>query len=277
MEAIKVVHGDTASTPYDWGSVASRTTFNTGNAVRMACEDAKRQLFELASTKLEVPPEELETREGKIYVKGTPEVSIPISSLFSQTLVTGTGYIEEGAEIVGRATWSLPPVPTDPETGQTRRLSAFFIHGAQAAEVAVDTETGQVKVLRFVGAFDMGRPINPKLCEAQIEGGAGMGIGSTVYEEMLMDQGKVMNPNFLDYRFPTIKEIPIGENIAALLACAPHREGPYGAKGLGEGVLAPTAPAIASAVYDAIGVRMKDLPLSPERILKALRETEAQK
>lgn len=132
-----------------------------------------------------------------------------------------------------------------------------------------------MKVLRVVSAFDMGQPINPKLCEQQIEGGAGMGVGGTIYEEMIMEQGRVLNPSFLDYRLPTFKDIPSGDKMKSMIAFVPHKDGPYGAKGLGEAVMTPTAPAIGNAVYNAIGVRIKDLPLSAEKVLKALRENEA--
>jgi CO/xanthine dehydrogenase Mo-binding subunit len=139
--------------------------------------------------------------------------------------------------------------------------------------VAVNIETGEVRIERIVGAFDMGQPINPKMCEQQIEGGIVQGIGATLYEEVLTENGAVGNPNFLDYKVPTTMDIPGREKLKAILAPVPDPEGPFGAKGLGEAVMAPIAPAIASAVYDAIGVRIKDLPLSRERVLAAFNKT----
>lgn len=159
----------------------------------------------------------------------------------------------------------------DFETGQGTKLTASYGYAAQAVEVAVDTETGIVKVLRWVNAFDMGTPINPKLCEGQMEGGAGMGIGSALYEELVMDNGKILNPGFRDYRFPSTKEIPSGNNMKSMTVEAPHREGPFGAKGAGEAAMTPSAPAIANAIYNAAGVRITDLPITPEKVLKALR------
>ncbi len=269
MARVKLVWGDTARTPYDFGTVSSRTTFNTGNAVLLACQDAKRQMLEIAAAKLEATPQDLETRDGKIYLKQSPERAITVADLFSPG---GVGVLAEGAELLGKATFVKAGSGEDPETGQGKVLVAFYIYGAQAVEVAVDTETGVVKILRFGSAFDMGRPINPKLCEGQMEGGAGMGIGSALFEEMVVDKGRVLNPNLTDYRFSSTSDIPSGDNMKSMIAAAPQRDGPFGAKGLGEGTLTPTAPAIANAVYNAVGVRIKDLPITPEKVLKALRE-----
>lgn len=279
LDRIKVVYGDTDFTAYDLGSTGSKTTYNTGNAVRLACQDAKRQIFELASSRLEVPPEELETKGGRVYLKGRPETGIAITDLFSKDRAKGK-YVAKGGEILGKATWLQPYAPEDPETGQIdavlaaqgRRLNAFYIHGCQAAEVAVNVETGEVKVLRMASAFDMGQPINPIMCEAQMEGGAGMGIGGAIYEEMVIDNGAVVNPSFMDYKMPTVAELPLGENVKSIMAPAPHKDGPFGAKGLGEGALTPTAPAIGNAIYNAVGIRIKDLPITREKILKALKE-----
>lgn len=283
MDTIKVVWGDTTIAPYDEGSSASRATYNTGNAVRLACQDAKRHLFELASRKLEVPPESLETKGGRIYLKDAPEVSIGIPDLFVGFIGDRPGgygsYVERGGELLGKATWVQRTVPEDRETGQIdpqlaakgMRLVSFFLYGAQAAEVAVNVETGEVRVLRFCSAFDMGQPMNPKLCEAQMEGGAGMGIGSTLYEEMVVDNGVVANSTFMDYKIPTCTEMPMVEKVKSMMACAPHKDGPFGAKGLGEGTMIPTAPAITNAIYNAIGVRLKELPATRERVLRAVK------
>ena len=267
MGMVKITRGDTDVTPYDWGTASSRLTFYIGNAVRMACQDAKRQIVELASEKLGVPAEELRVYANKIYQRGKPDAVLNVPELFRSG-----GYVGKGAEIVGRATFSCPVTPEDIETGQGERLVAYFSYGAHAVEVAVNVETGEVKVLEFVGAFDMGRPINPKMCEQQMEGGMSMGIGSTLYEQTVVEDGRVINPNFVSYKIPTITEHPLLENVKFDSAPALHREGPWGAKGLGEGVLIPSAPAIASAIYNAVGIRIRDLPITREKIIKALEE-----
>jgi len=265
---VKLVWGDTARTSYDFGSVSSRTTYSTGNAVLLACQDVKRQMFKIAATKLGASPQDLETRDGKIYLKQSPETAIMVADL----CLPGAGCLAEGAELLGRATFVKPGSGEDPDTGQGKILTSFYSYGAQAAEVTVDTETGQVRVLRFGSSFDMGQPINTKLCEGQMEGGAGMGIGTALHEELIIDKGQVLNPNFTDYRLPSTGDIPSGDNMGCMIAAVPQRDGPFGAKGLGEATLVATAPAIANAVYNAVGVRIKDLPITPEKVLNALRE-----
>jgi len=137
--------------------------------------------------------------------------------------------------------------------------------------VAVNIETGEVKVLRLGQSWDMGQPVNPKMCEGQIEGGTGMGIGTTLYEEMVLEKGAVVNPNFMDYKLPSSLDIPAGDDVASMIAASPHREGPFGAKGFSEGGLVGVAPAIANAIYEATGVRIKDLPITKEKMLKGLK------
>ena len=267
VDMVKITRGDTDITPYDWGTASSRLTFYIGNAVRMACQDAKRQIAELASERLRMPAKELEVNDNKIYQKGKPDAIQNVPELFRSG-----GYVGKGAEIVGRATFSCPISPEDMETGQGERMVAYFCYGAHAVELAVNTETGEVKIIRFVGAFDMGRPINPKMCEQQMEGGMSMGIGSTLYEETVVEDGIVMNPTFVSYKIPTIMEHPLIDNARFAFAPAPHREGPFGAKGLGEGVLTPSAPAIASAIHNALGIRFRDIPITREKVMRALEE-----
>ncbi|MBM2832174.1 MAG: xanthine dehydrogenase, partial [Dehalococcoidia bacterium] len=145
--------------------------------------------------------------------------------------------------------------------------------GASAAEVAVNVETGEVKVLRLGDCFDMGQPINPKLCEGQMDGGRAMGLGSTLSEEVSLWQGKIITPNYMDYKMPTAADLPgNAEAVSYLVSSTPHQDGPYGAKGFSEGVNVPQSPAIASAIYNAVGVRIKDIPITKEKVLRALRK-----
>jgi len=276
MDKVRVTWGDTDLTAYDFGAGSSGTTFKTGNALVRACEDAKRQMFALAAPRLGTDPADLETRDGKIYVRYSPEREIPISELFIPSTPGAMGTLmlstclPYGAEIIGKGTWFGKPSAEDPATGQGRKLTAFYGYTAQAAEVAVDMETGMVKVLRFASAFDMGQPINPKLCEGQMEGGMVMGIGSALWEQLVMDKGRVLNPNFLDYQMPLMVNIPSGNNAVSFIAGVPHREGPYGAKGVGEAAMTAATPAIANAVYNAVGVRIGQTPFTPEDIYRAL-------
>ncbi len=285
MDKIKIVWGDTAITPYfALGSTSQRTTYNLGNAVRIACQDAKRQIFEIAAEKLSTSPEDLETKDGRVYVKSMSSPSIKIAEICTAGRGFASGeygnYVERGAEILGKGVHAQRWAPENPETGQIdpdlarkgMRLNSFYGYAAQAVEVAVNVETGEVKIMKVAAASDMGYPINPKMCEQQIEGGLAMGIGNTLWEEMIMDKGKVLNANWTDYRIPNALDIPSGENFKTFIALAPHKEGPYGAKGTGETQMTPSAPAIANAIYNATGVRIKDIPITREKVLKALKE-----
>jgi carbon-monoxide dehydrogenase large subunit len=176
----------------------------------------------------------------------------------------------KGKPIIGRGTFSVPEAtPLDRETGQGAYPSAFWLYGAQAAEVEVDPLTGKVEVLKLAAAHDLGRVINPLNCEQQIEGAVVTGVGIALLEELIVQEGKPVNTNFRDYRIPTAMDAP---EVASIFVEAAHKDGPFGAKGVGEPALAPTAPAIGNAIYRAIGVRIKDLPITPEKILKALKE-----
>ena len=285
MDKIKVVWGDTAITPYfSRGSTSQRSTFNVGNAVRLACQDARRQLFEIASEKLGVSPEDMDTGDGKIYVKANPSKAINITELFTaeRGLLPGEfgNYVEKTGEVIGRGIWVTRAAPSDPDTAQIpadaaqkgERLVGFYGYAASAVEVLVNTETGEVKIEKFGAASDVGFPLNPKMCEQQVEGAAGMGVSSALWEGVLLDEGRVLNPNFRDYKMTTALNMPKMENFKSFLVSAPHKDGPYGAKGTGETQITSTAPAIASAIYNAVGARIKDLPITREKILKALKE-----
>jgi carbon-monoxide dehydrogenase large subunit len=282
LDKIKIVWGDSARVPYDFGTASSRSTLYIGNAVRLAGEDAKRQIFETAACILNTAPGNLHTADGMVFVKDFPEKRLDFSDLFLPAAREARGALkmaaclEEGGEIIGKATFWGHPSEEDPETGQGERLAISYDYGVHGIEVAVDTETGTVKVLRFCSVFDTGKSINPKMCEAQLEGGAGMGIGSALYEGFIFgDKGELLNPNLHDYRICSTQQVPSGEKMKSMTVEAPHREGPFGAKGIGENAMCPTAPAIANAIYNATGARLTHLPMTPERILKAIKAKQA--
>jgi CO/xanthine dehydrogenase Mo-binding subunit len=272
-DGVDVVFSDTARTPYfGHGSTSSRTTFNLGNAVRQACARAKTEIFERAAARLEAPPEIMALNNMEAYVAGHPDKKLKVHDLFTP---------HDAGEIVGTADYKADCIPDDPKTGQLdpelarqgKRFMAFYAYAAKGVEVAVNTETGEVKVLRCHGAIDLGKAINPKSCEQQSEGGMAMGIGSALYEETLMENGRILNPSFTDYRVPLATQMPLNENMKSILVeSAPHKDGPFGAKGFAEGVVTGMEPAIANAVYNAVGVRIKELPITPEKVLTALRE-----
>jgi CO/xanthine dehydrogenase Mo-binding subunit len=235
-----------------------------GNAVRRASIHAREQIMEAASPMLEAAARDLDVGDGKVFLKDQPQQALPIGEVVRRKLgingeVRGDGsYTYE----IGK--------DLDLETGHSDHASAFYMYATQAAEVAVDEESGRVRVLRMSAAHDVGKAINPLNCAAQIEGGVVMGIGSALHEELVVDNtGKVRNPSFLDYHLVTSLDTP--ELIPIVVECA-EPEGPYGAKGLGEPGLAPTPAAIGNAVTDAIGVRIYDLPLKPENVYWALQK-----
>lgn len=266
ITSIRTVLLDTDHTPFDYGTISSRATFHAGNAVILACQDAKRKLRELASPKLGAAPELLDIKDGRIYVKGAEERSIRFADLF-----TPLGFIHSAGELIGQGVYTGVLTTEDLQTGQGRRVLAYFSHCATAAEVAVNEETGEVKVLRTASCLDMGQPINPKMCEQQLDSGIAMGIGAALVEEVVVKNGKMMTTSFLDYKCPTALDVPSLANTAALLAPVLHNEGPFGAKGGGEATMITPPPAIAQAIYEAVGVRVHDTPVTKEKLLAAIK------
>jgi len=259
---VTVVSADTDSTPMDTGPIASRTTYIAGNAIRLAAANAKQILFETAAPILEVPPDQLEARDHKIQVLGFPQKFLPIAEVARRSQVV------LGRPPLGSASYNPPTVPLDPETGQGKPFNTY-VYATQIAEVEVDTETGRVDVLRIVAAHDCGTPINPTLVEGQIQGGVTMGIGYTFSEEIVFEEGVQVNSTLRDYIVSTSMDAP---PIDVVIVDNFDPTGPFGAKGVGEPILVPTAPAILNAVYDAVGVRLSSLPATPEKVLNALKE-----
>lgn len=261
LESVTMVTADTERTPYDIGSVASRVTYIVGNAVKQAAEQAKAILFQAAADLLEVSPEDLEAADGRIYVRGAPEHAVTVAQ------AAQTAYFRQGRVPMGAGSYNPETTFLDPETGQGIPYEEY-VYATQIVDVEVDTETGEVTVLRVIAVHDCGRAINPLLLEGQIEGGVAMGIGFGLYEAVVQENGEVKNPQFTDYVLPTALDVP---DIRVALVEKPAPKGPFGAKGVAEASLLPTAPAIANAIYNAVGVRIRDLPITPEKVLAALR------
>lgn len=263
LEDVRMIPPDTEISPMDMGTYATRVTFIAGNAVRTAARDAKRQLLQVASEMLEANPEDLVVRGGEIFVKGAPQKAIPISQVVMKAL-----YSSGATPILGRGYYDPPTQMTDHKTG-VGNISPSYVFGTQIAEVEVDTKTGKVKVVKFTAANDIGKAINPMATEGQIEGGVVQGIGYALTESFLYEGGRVSNYRFRDYRIPSALDV---SKVDSILIETIDPEGPFGAKGVGEPGSVPTAPAIANAIYDAVGVRIKDLPITPEKILAQLKE-----
>jgi carbon-monoxide dehydrogenase large subunit len=262
MSQMTVANPDTERTPYHAATSGSRTTFQLGKAIQIAAGDIKQQLIEMMIELRDVAPTSLEFRDGGAYVKGT-SYGMTFSEIMQE-------FYGTSATILGRGFFTPPgAVPLDPETGQSTKPSAFWMYATQVAEVKVDRETGRVTVLNLASAHDVGKPINILGCEQQIEGAIVQGLGYALSEEIVTKQGITSNPSLAAYIIPTAMDLP---SLIPILVEAPHDDGPYGAKGLGEPALTATAPAIANAIFNAVGVRIRDLPITAEKIWQALQE-----
>jgi xanthine dehydrogenase molybdenum-binding subunit len=265
-EDIHLVTGDTDSTAYDHGTGGSRGAFTVGKAAQMAAAKAREELFQEAAKKLGVSPERLETRNGRVYVRDHAEKGLT----FGQ--ISFDRHIKTGGPVTGSANYLPEMDEIDPTRVKGLSFTAFKGNtiGCHAGVVKINPETGQVEIKRYVAAHDVGRAINPLAVEGQIEGGVGMGVGYALTEKLIIDgEGRVLNPNFADYKLLTSMDAPETE---AVIVEVPAEYGPHGAKGLGEPTMAPPAAVIGNAIYDAIGVRMYSTPMTPENILKEIKK-----
>ncbi len=261
IQDVVVTHTDTDICPWDVGAHASRTTFVAGNSAKMAAKKVKEQLLEVASRSLGEVPENLEIRDRMVFSKIDPEKKSPLGKV-----LRAAHYTTGGKMVMAEYFYDPPNENLDKEF--KGNLSVTYAYGTHGVEVEVDKTTGQVNILKYIAAHDVGRAVNPMLLEGQVYGGAAMGIGYALMEQLVLNNGKVINPDFRDYKILTASDIP---TIEAITIETDDPFGPFGAKGIGEPGLVPTAPAIANAIYDAIGVRIKDLPITPEKILAALK------
>jgi len=247
-ESVRVIARDTDITPYDMGTLGSRSLFHMGHAVKLAAEDA--------CSKIEALRREVGEPEGS---------NTPISGLFIKK------YGMKAGNIVGSGSYRPDYVTPDHDTGLSTEITPFWMVAGTGAEVEVDTETGRVRILRLVNAVDCGRLVNPRIVETQISGAALMQLGFTMYERINLDNGQITNASLADYKIPGIGDVPpmVNEAIDAF-----QHNAPFGAKGVGESSTMPLSPAIANAIDDAVGVRLTELPLTAEAVFRALREKE---
>jgi CO/xanthine dehydrogenase Mo-binding subunit len=246
-ESVRVVARDTDITPYDMGTLGSRSMFHMGHAVRLAAEDVRSKIDALR-------------REV-----GEPEGSnTPVSGLFVKK------YGMKAGNIVGSGSYKPDYVAPDHDTGASTAITPFWMVAGAGAEVEVDTETGRMRILKLINAVDCGRLVNPRIVETQISGAALMQLGFTLFEKIHLDNGQITNASLADYKIPGIADVPavmINEAIDAY-----QHNAPFGAKGVGESSTMPLSPAIANALDDAVGVRLMELPLTAEAVFRALRE-----
>jgi len=270
-EDVKVIPRDTEISTFDLGTFASRLTFATGWAIRQAAEKVNAELFPVAAAKLGIRADEVAVKDGEFYsiydwVDRKKKKSVPWKEVV-------TTYIESNGPLTCTGQFT-PPRRKGIQQGGNIGHSPTFGFSAQVAEVDVDLETGRVRVTKITEAGDCGQPINPMSCDGQVHGSIHMGLGQALYEEMrVAPDGTFLNPSLHDYKVPTPVDMP---EIETHIVESFDPSAPYGGKESGEGPIQPVIPAIYNAVYDAIGVRFTEMPLTPEKVLKAIKEKQQQ-
>lgn len=259
---------DTRYSPYEWQTVASRLTWSMGNAIVNAARDARRQVLEMVAEAWQENLDNLDILEG-VVVSYKSERELPLKDIVIYGLPKPGGQGWRGGPIIGRGKF-MPSYVTglDPETGQGERAVVHYTTGAQAVELEVDLDTGRVDIIQGVSAFDVGKAINPELVKSQMEGGFVQGMSSALFERLYLKDGVVQNPSFVDYRIATSSDVP--QKITSIIVEVPQDDGPWGARGIGEHSMVPTIPAIANAIYDAVGIRMDSAPFTAEKIYLAM-------
>jgi len=300
-EQVHVNQTDTSTCPWDVGTHASRGAFMACNAAIRAADKARDRIFEAAVTlypkeakkalkkllkknpdyaapegfdvdQAAASPDAFELRDSVLYLKDAPDE--PWLKVSLGGLLRAMHFRSQGNMLTVEAFYDPPNELPDWGKGKGN-MSATYVYGTQGAEVEVDTETGEVKILKMVAVHDVGRVLNPKALRGQIYGALAQGIGYAMYEQVLTHEGRVLNPGFRDYKIPTACEMDFPVELEFVET--EDGFGPFGAKGVGESGLVPTAPAIANAIYDAVGVWVRDLPMTPEKVLAALQEREQNK
>ena len=272
IERVSFASPDTDSSPYNWKTAASRVTYMAGRAVLSAANQVRDKIFAAAAEMMECAAVDLELAPGgAVRLKGVPGRNLPFSA------IAGRGQYLAGGPIAGAESLMFDGERMDPKRAVVEGFAfanlGVYTFGAQAAEVEIDEATGQVRVLRAWSAHDVGRAINPAMIEGQVEGGFVQGLGYALSEEMVWDDGRLANPSLMDYKVPGVHEAP--SEIHTIIVEDPEPTGPFGAKGVGEPPLIGAAPAIANAIANAAGIRLRALPMTPERVLAALTAVDA--
>ena len=260
---------DTAFSPYDWQTVASRFTFMGGNAVIAAARDCVRQIKEVAAQAFRVTPDDIICRDGNAHLAKDPDRFIPYEKLvMGYSFANGNAI---GGPVIGRGRYIAHGLTNlDLETGQGLP-ALFWTYGAHGVELEVDVETGEIEIVNIVTAIDAGKVLNPTLARGQIVGGVIQGLGSALFEGLRFDDhGRLLNPSFTDHKIPTAKDIP--RHTEQIFIETPQPDGPYGARGIAEHPMISVPSVVANALYDAVGIDFNVLPLTAERVYLALKE-----
>jgi 4-hydroxybenzoyl-CoA reductase subunit alpha len=272
-EALGLAYGDvtmadcdSSIAPIDLGSYSSRVTLMAGNAIKAAADDINAKLYRVVARELGCEPEALASGGRRIFIEAAPHIGMDFAEAARRCF-------SAGGPLLGTGCYEPPSGLGGDFKGATVGTSPAFSFGSSVCELEVDPETGVVRIIRFTDAHDSGTVINPMAFHGQVEGSIVMGVGEVLSEDMIFDdKGRILNPNLHDYLIPSIGDTPEIESIAV-----PSYEprGPYGAKEVGEGSMVPVLGSIANAIYDAVGVRMTELPITPQKILAALAEKRA--
>jgi len=263
LGAITVFTADTGKTPYDEGSIASRVAFGM-NAVLRASRASLEKLRSVAAEELGCTPDNVLFRAGSFSMKGHEESSLSVKEVIAIACDQLGGSIRTSGNFVAEEGKHMNPEVLE---GYPMAPLSHFVFAAQIAEIQVDMETGEIDVKRIISAHDVGKALNPANVLGQIEGGVVMGMSAALYEQMIFQDGRVLNNNFVDFKIPTAVNVP---EIIPIVQENPLPEGPYGAKGMGESPVIPTPPAIANAVFNATGVMIRDLPITAEKLLSRI-------
>jgi carbon-monoxide dehydrogenase large subunit len=265
-DKIRVENPDTDRNPYEWQSVASHATWSCGNAVKAAALDAKNQIFELIERIHNLSKDSLYMENEKIKSTFKSDFSLLLKDFVINGIQAEDGTFK-GGPITGKGMFMTEFCSTnsDPETSQGGHPHVHYTVGAAGIIMEIDIETGKSKVIKIVEAIDAGKAINPDLVDGQVIGGLVQGLSTVLYEDMRFDEnGRMLNSNFTDYKIPTTMDIP--EAIVPIIVEVPQPDGPFGARGIGEHPMLPAAPMVANAVEDALGIRIKSMPITAEKI-----------
>jgi len=270
VSKIRTENPDTDRNPYEWQTVASHVTWSCGNAVKKAALDARDQIYELITRVHYLPKDTLFLQDEMVKCRTQPKFQLPIKDFVINGIMTEDGTFK-GGPILGRGIFmpEFTSANSDPETSQGGHPNVHYTVGAAAIKLEIDRETGEMHVKKAVEALDAGKAINPVLVKGQITGGLLQGLSTVFFEDMRYnDKGKLLNPNFTDYKIPTAKDIP--DEIVPIIIEVPQPDGPFGARGVGEHTMIPAAPMVANAIENALGIRIKSMPITQEKVAMAI-------
>jgi len=270
VSRIRVETPDTDRNPYEWQTVASHVTWSCGNAVKHAALNARKQIIDTVHRAFQYETDSLYLQDEKVKCTTDPEFELPLREFVINGIMVEDGTFR-GGPILGSGIFmpEFTSAFSDPETGQGGHPNVHYTVGAGAVVLEIDRHTGRIRVLKAAEAIDAGKALNPELVRHQIIGGFLQGLATVLYEDIRFDEnGRLLNPNFSDYKIPTALDIP--EKIIPIIVEVPQHDGPFGARGVAEHTMIPVAPAVANAVEDALGIRIKSMPITAEKIALAL-------